>query len=102
MKEYKVTGNISHIECGHFQSFIRIEDLSNEEQAPVLLEAIGNIQTYIDELTSTDYEEKYMRKIFTYGHMCVIEKIEVLDSKGKIVKTITPGTRKDEFSKWID
>ena len=102
MKEYKVTGNISHIECSHFQSLIRIDDSRNEEQAPVLLTAIGNIEAYIDDVTSTDYEEKYMRKVFTYTEWCDIEKIEVLNEKDEVVKTITRATKKDEYSKWLD
>lgn len=102
MKEYKVKGNIGSVHCRNGEISVIINDLRNVEQAPVLLTVIGSIKEYINEIEGTDYEEKYMRKIFTYTSWCDLEKIEVLDENEKIVKTITSNTSKEEYSNWLD
>lgn len=108
MKKYTVIGNIGStiIKNRPFTNnediTIIVRDIWNEEQPPVMLTVIGSFQKYIKELTGHDYEEKYMKKKFTYTSWCDLESIEILDKKGKTIKTIFRDTPEKDFTKWIN
>lgn len=110
MKLYTVEGNISGVEItplptGKRNVLVTVKDIFNDEQAPVMLHVYGQLEDYVDEVTNTDSEEKYMTKRFTYDDMCYLQKIEVLkeDPKGsRVVKTIEIDTPRKEWANWID
>ena len=107
MKRYTVIGNIGSTTIKR-EPFTNKEDITiiindswDNEQSPVMLTVIGSFQKYIKELDGHDYEERYMKKKFTYTPWCDLELIEVIDKDGNTVKTISINTPEEEFSKWI-
>lgn len=102
--EYIYIGNVS----GHASApsepntlTVFLYDPADTKKPPAMLTAHGTLAQYIRELSSTDYEEKYMRKRFYFNSFCSLQKVEVLDYKTAkhVVKTITEGS---DFSEFID
>ena len=88
MKLYKVKGNVGGTSQNGNYMYITVHNIYNNEQAPVMLEVLGNFKDYINELNGGDSEERYAKKVFYYDWFCTLMKIEVLDENGKVVKTV--------------
>lgn len=102
MRLYTVVGNITSAFHGEGNITVIINDIQNRKQPPVMLTAIGAFQKYIEKLNEKDYEEKYMKKKFTFTPWCDLDQIEVMDEDGKIIKIISRTTPEEIFTQWID
>lgn len=69
--EFKTTGFISGYDSN---GYIYIEDTNKR---PVLLESNRIMMKYIDKISSSDKEEKYMTKDFIYSSHCYLEAIVI-------------------------
>ena len=70
---------------------ILVEDPSDENRAPVMLEVRDTLKSYVEDVRENSWREDEMRKRFYFNQWCELRKIEVLDGAGNVVKTIKQG-----------
>ena len=98
MRLYKYYGNISAIEIIGPAEFIILEELNNDEKAPVYLKICGALAKYIHDIDKTYAKERYLNVNWYYDrglYLCCIEVPSIIPSipakslRRKTIRTIS-------------
>ncbi|MCD8047660.1 MAG: hypothetical protein LUD80_03710 [Clostridiales bacterium] len=111
---YKYEGNLSehqlhHGKNGFDYADIVVDDLYDDDKFPIRLTVYGALADCLSNLSWTDYEEKYLKKVWYFDRTLTLRRVEVLEKEGiapaKIITT--NGPRSNELlvfgpQEWID
>ena len=86
--EFSYKGNVSQISSeitpsGITHADIIVKDLDKPKQSPMRLQAYGELAEYLCDLSWTDEEEKYLKKLFIYDSALVLRRIEIPQAEDK-------------------
>ena len=70
-------------------SYIELEELYNDEKAPIRITAPGAVGRYLEDLNSTDEEERYITCKYFYNRLLQLRRIEVPGDDFSPAKVIT-------------
>lgn len=100
MRKFVVEGQVYSLGYHNGFAYVIVESYEHDDSiAPTMLEVGGTVKEYLNELYDTDYEEKYMRKRFTFTNWCTLVRVEVLNRAGHVVKKVEQDS---DFWSWID
>lgn len=77
MRLFKYYGNISAIEIIGPAEFIILEELNNDEKAPVYLKICGALAKYIYDIDMTGAAERYLNANWYYDRGLYLCRIEI-------------------------
>ncbi len=87
-KLYRYTGNVSCHNIDHKGRVAHMDmvvrDIYDDSKAPTRLEVFGQLAEYINDLSWTDSEEKYLKKIFVYDDLLWLRYIIIPAANGRI------------------
>ncbi|MCD8142329.1 MAG: hypothetical protein LUD83_03495 [Clostridiales bacterium] len=84
---YKYEGNLSehqlhHGKNGFDYADIVVGDLYDDDKFPIRLTVYGALANYLSNLSWTDYEEKYLKKVWYFDRTLTLRRVEVLEKEG--------------------
>ncbi|MDR2090638.1 MAG: hypothetical protein LBP62_03185 [Clostridiales bacterium] len=91
MKKQKLIGTIADVDTER-----RLVKIRKGRKAPeiVLLEASGNILQHAREIRVKRNDETYTPANFVHDKAGILKRIELLNDRGEIIKTVDPETTK--------
>lgn len=85
-KLFKYTGIVSEIEYKNSGEAINLvlRDMDDAYKAPIAIKAYGKLATYINALSWTDAEEKYLNRNWYYDDCLMLHHIEIPGNAGHV------------------
>jgi len=96
MKLYKYFGTISSMEgVGQTAKSIILQELHNDEKAPIYLNIYGTLAKYIYDIESTDAEERYLNANWYYDAILCLRYIEIPSTSSTVPAKIIAQDKHD-------